>query len=354
MLYIVTGANGHLGNNLVRLLKLNNHDVRVLLLKGDTLKSLQNFNLDVYYGDVTDKDSLRPLFDLSKTNYSYQDLCVIHAAGIVSIASKKHPLLDKVNIEGTINILELSQEYNVKQFIYISSVHAIKEPVDDVTITETDHFDPKDLIGNYAKSKAAATKLVYDAYKEGFPATIIHPSGIIGPFDEGKGHITQMIESYLNKKLSTRVNGHYDFVDVRDVASGIYQASLGTHLGCYILSGEYISVKRMFEILKEISGRKRVTTVVARWFLNLIAPIIEWWFKIRKKSLLFTRYSLYTLQSHARFSHEKATQTFGYQPRPIETTILETAMWLIDQKRLHHKGIIEHLKSYFGKLSPTK
>src|SRR5690606_28657019 len=99
MLYIVTGANGHLGNNLVRVLKLNNHDVRVLILKNDTLKSLENFNLDVYHGDVTDKASLRPLFDLSNTTYTYQELCVIHAAGIVSIASKKHPLLDKVNIE---------------------------------------------------------------------------------------------------------------------------------------------------------------------------------------------------------------------------------------------------------------
>src|SRR5690606_1973378 len=182
----------------------------------------------------------------------------------------------------------------------------------------------------------------------------IHPSGIIGPFDFGKGHMTQVIEKYLNKKLSSRINGKYDFVDVRDVAEGIYLASIGKHLGCFILSGENIDLKRMFGTLKEVSGRKRSTMVFARWFVRLFAPMIEFFDKRNKKPLIFTRYSIDTLNSHGTFSHEKASKTFGYNPRPFEVTILDTANWLADQKRITNKNIMQHIKTLFKKKENSK
>jgi len=348
MLYIITGAKGHLGNNLVRLIKSKGHEVRAFDLpaKDDTL--LETLGCKIYNGDITDKKTIEPLFDLTDTNYQMNDVIVIHAAGIVSIATKKPTSLDKVNIEGTKNILDIALDKGVKQFIYVSSVHAIPEPEFDTVITETDHFDPNKVKGHYAKSKAIASKLVYDKYKEGYPVTIIHPSGIIGPYDYGKGHMTQVIEKYLNKKLSSRINGKYDFVDVRDVSYGIYLSSLSTNLGCYILSGENIDLKRMFGTLKEVSGRKRKTWVFARWFVRLFAPIIERLDKRNKKPLIFTRYSIDTLNSRGTFSHEKASLTFGYKPRAFEETILDTANWLADQKRISNKHILDHIKALFN------
>ena len=51
------------------------------------------------------------------------------------------------------------------------------------------------------------------------------PPVFLGPFDYGHGHLTQMVEDYLNGRLKACVRGGYDFVDVRDVADGIIAAA---------------------------------------------------------------------------------------------------------------------------------
>lgn len=58
-IYIITGANGFLGNNIIRKLELETDtEIRAFVLNGDSIKSLQNLRCKIYYGDVTNKDSL--------------------------------------------------------------------------------------------------------------------------------------------------------------------------------------------------------------------------------------------------------------------------------------------------------
>src|SRR3989339_396088 len=107
MLFIVTGANGHLGNSICRLLKNQNQDVRGFILPSDSDKMLKELGVQIYRGDIRSKDSLEPLFDLSNTKYTNDDIAVIHTAGIVSISHRKNPLLVAVNVTGTKNITDL-------------------------------------------------------------------------------------------------------------------------------------------------------------------------------------------------------------------------------------------------------
>lgn len=350
MLYIITGANGHLGNNLVRRIKLNGHEVRALLIDKDNPKKLEELGAEIYFGDVTIIEKNDPIFDLTGTNYSYDDVILIHAAGIISITSRKNSLMEKVNVKGTSNILNIFKELNMSHLVYVSSVHAIKELDKPQVIKETYHFD-KDLVhGEYAKTKAEATKIIMDAYIEGYPISIAHPSGIIGPNDYGKGHLTKMIEKYLNKELSTGVVGKYDFVDVRDVANGIYEITAGKHLGPFILSGNQVTLKEMFNTLKEVSGRKKRISMIAMWFVKMFTWVTELYYRIKKEPPLFTRYSLYTLETNCNFSHEKATKTFGYSPRSFKNTIIDTSLWLIDEKRIKIFEIINFINTKFRRL----
>lgn len=75
--------------------------------------------------------------------------------------------------------------------------------------------------GEYAKSKASATELIFDAAQHGLSASVVFPSGIIGPGDVQCGSFTAMAKAFLAGKLPIAVHGGYDFVDVRDVANGI-------------------------------------------------------------------------------------------------------------------------------------
>lgn len=348
MQYIVTGATGHLGNTLLKKLTQAGHKVRALVLEGENTAMLSALpNLELVYGNVLNYESLVPLFQNLVTN---EEICLIHTAGIISISERKPKLMQRVNIEGTQNMLRLATAFNVEHFIYVSSVHAIPESEKDVMIREIYEFDPDLNVGAYAKTKAAATQLVIDAISEGLSATIIHPSGIIGPYDFGQGHMTRLFENYFNGKLNARVNGEYDFVDVRDVADAIYVASLKKAQGPFIINGHKIKLSELFENMREIAGFKTKPLVFARWFVKIFLPLLEKSAAIRKITPLFTRYSLYTLTTHCNFSHNRANGILDYNPRPIKDTIRDTALWLVDQKRVVNKRSIRYILRRFKPL----
>ena len=63
-IYIITGANGFLGNNIIRKLEANReNEIRALVLPTGITKSLENLNCKIYYGDVTQKDTLTTIFE---------------------------------------------------------------------------------------------------------------------------------------------------------------------------------------------------------------------------------------------------------------------------------------------------
>ena len=165
--------------------------------------------------------------------------------------------------------------------------------------------------------------------KKGLNAIVVHPSGIIGPGNYGKGHLSQLIIDYLNNRLTAIVKGGYDFVDVRDVADGILKAIEKGRVGeCYILSNRYFEIKEIINLLHEVTNHKPIKTILPNWFAKLTAPIAELYYKILKQPPLYTSYSIYTLSTNSHFSHEKATKELDYNPRDMKETLKDTVDWL--------------------------
>ena len=191
-IYIITGANGFLGNNIIRKLEQDdNNEIRALVLHGESVESLKNLKCKLYYGDITKKESLSSIFE----NIDDRKVFVIHCAAVVYIKSKYNPLVYNVNVNGTKNIVDKVLEANAK-LIYISTVHALPEKPNHGLITEITDFNPDAVRGAYAKTKAEAAKYVMDAVKnKNLNACILHPSGIIGPNDFGNSHLTQLVKA---------------------------------------------------------------------------------------------------------------------------------------------------------------
>lgn len=329
MTYLVTGAAGHLGHAIIRALAEKGEDIRALVLPGEkNIETIAKY-AQVYTGDVRQPDTLIPFFEGTMPR------TVIHCAGIVSIAYKYDQTVWDVNAGGTKNVLDLCKKYAVQKVIYVSSVHAIPELPAGHTITEIQNFDPNAVHGLYAKTKAAATKAALEAAAQGLPVSVVHPSGICGPYDLGRGHLTQLIVDYCRHRLTAAVRGGYDFVDVRDVADGILRCcEKGKNGECYILSGAYCTVQELLDLCSEITGKKPVKTILPLWFAKLTAPLAELYYKLQKQPPLYTPYSLYTLESGTSFSHEKATQALGYHPRPLRQTVADTCKWLSAEGRI--------------------
>ncbi len=328
-IYCVTGAAGHLGRTLVQDLLKQNKKIRILVLPNE--RNIPIGDLEVFYGDVTDKESIIPFLTVDEGS----ELVVIHCAGIVSITTKYDETVYRVNVLGTKNMVDCCRELKVKRFIYVSSVHALPEKENKECIREIDTFDPEHVIGYYAKTKSEASAYVMQAIQEGLNANIIHPSGICGPYDYGRGNLTSLVLDYMNNQLPIGTQGGYDFVDVRDVSYGILSCIENGRVGeCYILSNEYYSVKTILDSLYQITHKKKVRIFIPYRLLKHTALFVEYGYKLAKKPPLFTPYSIYTLNSNSNFSHFKASYELDYKPRSMEESLRDTIQWLKDQHRI--------------------
>ena len=314
-LFIITGANGHLGGTIVRM--LNGRPVQVRGLVFGDKKKQDTGSIHYYSGDVREPETLRPLFEGCED----METIVIHTAGIIDISNHVSPELYDVNVNGTKNILALCREYPVKRLVYVSSVHAIPEQKRGNVTGEIRDFSPDAIVGGYAKTKAEATREVLRAAQEGLDAVVVHPSGILGPYDRSGNHLVQMVAEYLHGTLPACVKGGYDFVDVRDVAEGcLLAAEKGRKGECYILSDRYCEIREVLEIAGDVSGKKKLP-VLPLWMAKMAAPFIQLHARRKKRRPLYTAYSLHVLGTGERFSHKKATEELGYHPRDLKVTI---------------------------------
>ena len=282
--YLVTGATGFLGRVVAEELVRRKAQVHALVLHDDPYTDLLPKEVRTVIGDVCDKSSLSDFFADADSR-----TCVIHCAGIVSVASRPGPRLYQVNVGGTWKVLRQCMEHDVGKMVYVSSVHAIPEKPKGCIISEDCEFSPGLVDGDYAKSKAAATELVFDAAERGLNASIVFPSGIIGPGDLQGGSFTSMAKSFLSGKLPFAVRGGYDFVDVRDVARGILACSESGEPGKgYILSGHYVTIRRMLQLVGKAAKLKYRSLCLPLGLARLAAPYYERRSLRERKPLFFT------------------------------------------------------------------
>ena len=103
-IYLITGAAGHLGSTLVRLLRNKADAVYGLVLPGEKAALKDGGNVRYFAGDVRDLKSLELFFAGAD---GYDEIYVIHAAGIIDISGTITPRLYEVNVGGTKNIIEM-------------------------------------------------------------------------------------------------------------------------------------------------------------------------------------------------------------------------------------------------------
>lgn len=318
---VVTGATGHIGSALVRELLSSGERVKALVMNKEPLTPLEGLDIEITYGDVRDYRSLVRAFIGADTVY--------HLAGIVSIGSGRKRLLREVNVQGTMNVCDACRDLGINRMVYVSSIHAFRLPPKGTPISETKEFDPRRVEGNYAKSKAEATHYVLKSVIEGLDAVIVHPTGVIGPYEYRLSNMGQLFIDFMRSRLYAIIDGAYDFVDVRDVARGIaLAAKFGRKGENYILSGEHITIKSMMEALSDETGIAAPKRVIPNWLAKCTGAFAELYYKARKQQPLFTSYSVATLSSNSLTSSAKAFRELGYRSRPLKDTIRDTISWL--------------------------
>ena len=318
---LVTGAGGHIGNVLVKHLYQKGHrDLRLFVQENEDISYIEKYATEIVRGDIRDP------FTVSSAVRGCDD--VFHLAGLVKISGVKKKLVYDINVGGTKNVVQACLEKKVKRLLHVSSVHALKEQTTGA-IDETLDSDISNLAGAYAKSKAIATIEVMNAIQKGLNAVIVFPSGVIGPYDFRSSYTGSAIKGYIDaKKTQYYFDGRYDFVDVRDLADGIYRAwKYGEKGQGYVISGSIASLEQIIEAVEQNTGnaikRRKVPTLLVK-AVAVLAPL--YYAAMRKKPIL-SKYSVDVLMSNANISCEKAQKQLGYRPRPMTKTMRDIVRW---------------------------
>lgn len=251
---LVTGGAGFIGSHIVDAYLQAGHRVWVV----DDLSTGNEQNLNpgarFFKADIS-QDDLEPLFGEGRF-----DVINHHAAQINVRKSLTDPLFDaRVNIMGTLRLLQAATRHGIKRWIFASSGGAVYGEPGKYPISEDRAPVP---MSPYAVAKLAAEQyLLMNARLKGFATVILRYSNVYGPRQISKseaGVISIFIDRILHG-ASCRVNGDgrqtRDYVYVGDVVAA-NRLALEAPAGCYnIGTGVETSVNDLIDILGEVVGR---------------------------------------------------------------------------------------------------
>ena len=326
-LYIVTGAAGNLGSAIVRNLVSKQKSVRAFVLRGEEAAKHLPKEAQVIEGDVTDISTLETLFaDIPENTSVY----CIHCAAMVSVSNLVADKIWHVNVDGTQNIIDQCKAHGVR-LIFIGSTGAIPEEPKGTVIKEVDHFDPNAVIGIYDQTKAASCQLVLDAIHAGeIDGCLVLPSGISGPGDYTFGNVAGVIREYVEGKMPAGVEGTFNCADNRDMAETILRASKDGRTGeSYILGGEMIGMKEVFDILSAHTGLPTIKTILPAGMGKFLGSMSDMAEAVTHKPQRMTSFAVYNLVRNNAFDSSKAMKELDYNPRPMAQSIAEEIDWMI-------------------------
>ena len=318
MTTVVTGASGHIGANLIRALLAKGRTVRAL--HHVNLRAIENLDVEIVPGDVCDPSSLRKAFKGADVVY--------HLAARISLSMNDYPVLEPINVAGTRNVVQACLDCGVRRLVHFSSIHAfiqesVGKPIDETCpLVEPRNCPP------YDRSKAAGEKEVRSGIERGLDAVIISPTAVIGPYDYEPSFLGEALLNLARGKMPALVAGGFDWVDVRDVVEGALTAEEQAPTGAkYLLSGHFASVSDLAVMVEEIIGTPAPKLIMPRWLAYIGAPFMAGFAQLTGKRPLYTSASVRALHSGQDVSHDRAARDFGYQPRPLRQTIIDTFEW---------------------------
>ena len=276
-IYLLTGAAGFLGSNICLQLLEKGCKVRALVLPNDKSVKFIPKDVEVVIGDLTDEASLEPFFAVPE---GYRSV-MIHCASMVTVDPVFSDKLMDVNVGGTRNIItKVLAHPECEKMVYVSSTGAIPEQPHGTPITEVSKFTPVDdrkVVGAYSLSKAIATQMVLDSVKVmGLKACVVHPSGILGPYDHALGETTRTVLQIIKGEMPMGMQGSFNLCDVRDLAAGTIAAvDKGRNGECYILANEPVTLKEMCEMLRKECNAKKISIYLPLGLADKIAQTLE-------------------------------------------------------------------------------
>lgn len=323
MRVVVTGASGHLGASLVRLLLERGDRVRVLVHRN--ARPCEGLDVEIARGDLLAPDSLRDAFAGMEVVY--------HLAGVVSILGDAGGAVPAVNVAGAGNAAEAALACGARM-VHCSSVHAFDLGAGAGPLDET---APRVPAGSrhhsaYDRSKADGERRVREAIGRGLDAVVVHPTAIIGPWDFEPSRMGRFFVRWWKGTLPALVDGAFDFVDARDVAGGLVAAAdRGGRGESYLLGGHFRRVAEIAAVAAGVTGRRHARPTLPMWLARVGVPFMRLAAAAARTDPLYTAESLAVLRVGRPVDCSKAARGLGFTARPLADTVADVYRWFAAQ-----------------------
>lgn len=314
----LTGASGHLGANLVRLLVEKDYDVSALVNRDS--RALEGLRCGQVRGSILDSESLRAAFRGADIVY--------HLAAIITLTHDRDGRVWRTNVEGTTNVVDACIACGVRRLVHFSSIHAFSAyPLNEVVTEARVLADGRDL-PVYDRSKVAGELEALKGIGRGVDVVIVNPTAVIGPNDYKPSAMGRVLLDLKARRMPAVVRGGFNWVDARDVGLGAEAASrLGRSGERYLLAGHYKTLLDLAQIASEATGMAPPRFATPVWMAKLALPFAALSSALSGKPAKFTSASLRAVTHHQQVSHDKAAHELGYAPRPLDETIADTYRW---------------------------
>ncbi|BDD07726.1 hypothetical protein FUAX_01580 [Fulvitalea axinellae] len=321
---LITGANGHLGYNLTRLLCDEGLSVKAGIRNMKNREALDKLGCEVAHVDIMDKDSMSRAFE------GVSDVYAVGAAFRMWAKNPKKEIYDK-NVAGTRLLFETARSCGVRNIVYISSIAALD--FSRLPAREANGYN-KDRRNWYYNSKNDSDKLALElGRKFGIRTVVLLPSTMIGGEVHKLSYSNKLVWQIVSGEVPVDTNISVNWIDVRDVALACLEAMRNGRNGeRYILANEkHTTIQDSIRVARKLYPEAGIPLPkkLPKPMLYGIATLMELGSKLTGKEPLLQREYLdmfYGLKQD--FDISKARKELDFRPTPSNVALRNALRYL--------------------------
>jgi len=321
---LVTGANGFLGNNLVRELLADGYKVITLIRKKSDDAILKRLSCEIIRVDSYAYENIESV--VSKSDY------VIHCASKTDQWDLNYQNYYQANVESTKALLKACKKHDINKFVLVSTTNCFTAGNLSNPGTENSEFMPFFQHSGYAFSKYEAQKYVLKEIEDHqFPAVIIAPSFMLGAYDTkpSSGALAEYV--FKKKVLFYPTKAGKSFVSVLNVCGAIINALKSDISGeAYIASGVNMTLKDYFKNVASLLGEKRILIPIPAKFTLFLLALFRSIFRHKKLYRIEVNLKGFFIENY--FSNAKAKMDLMMEDTDMEKEIKATIQWLTEDR----------------------
>jgi len=237
--------------------------------------------------------------------------------------------LEKINVQGTVDLLIAAEKQGVQKAIHISSAGVIGNKPDGKPGDENTLPDDLATSNLYFASKIDAELAIKRFLKERtLPVVMILPSWIWGPGDSAPTASGKLVLDFLNRKVPGVLEGGCSIVDARDVAQATVNAvDRGKSGERYIVSGAFSDLEQVLTTLERVTGVPAPTRKIPYGLSLAVGAASQAWARVTGSPTLLTIAGLRMLHAKIAVDSSKAIRELGATFRPFEDTVRDEVDW---------------------------